>query len=330
MKTLLSFQLPSSISYRINPRKHRKGAEPGKMKYANIKFIRSAGVNLISQSYSSYLHYIEDVSIKAKMPKRLNLIANYSSIVLVYVLRGDIHLSTPDNQKKISIKTGHCRVIHMAQGNLELELDTERIQWIYFALRTEWLMTMQNVYPEFSTILQKMINGTAEFATFNEQAIEPVIYRQLLKLKSFNFSSKSELEEALLHSINILAKDYHNHLHAIEIKKPKSSRQIAGEARDLIIEMVEKGVMPTIQTIAEPFFIEPRVLRRHCQEAFHMNFKELIEDAQMKFAYPRIKRGSRVSDIAMHLGFSATSVFSTKYKNYFGHSPRQSCAYANN
>jgi len=323
MKTLLKFKFPANVRSRSLIRRHKTRVASGRINYAKLKPIWSSSVTVISQRYSGYAFYIEEVSMEVKRPITLKVEVNYSCLIFAYMLRGKLNFPVSDTHREINFEEHHCCAIPIREGEFSLTLGLGYKRWIYFALRPEWLLKMRSVYPELILELQKVVNGDPELQLFAPQVLNSNVAKQLTKLRDIRLVNKVDLELALLHSISLLVTDYHGHLHAAEEKPIKSEQQIAYEARDYIIETVEKGQIPDVRYLAEPFHVEPKVLRRYCINTFHMNLQELLEDAQMKVGHNRIQNGQKVKEVSNSLGFAEISVFSRKYKRFFGASPKK-------
>ncbi|WP_422128409.1 AraC family transcriptional regulator [Vibrio hannami] len=68
-------------------------------------------------------------------------------------------------------------------------------------------------------------------------------------------------------------------------------------------------------------FLSERTLQRKFKNLTNQTFTEYLTEVRLKSSCPLLKRGEKVSDVALNSGFNDPSYFSQKFKNRFGISP---------
>ncbi|PYF76122.1 helix-turn-helix domain-containing protein [Pedobacter nutrimenti] len=321
MKTPFKFELDTEIPLRILIRRKRNSVSKHTISYARVKLIRYKSIKILRQTFSGFAFYLELITHFVKKRTLLTVKVAQNSLVFVYALKDDLTIAVSEQPEPIVIVKGQCFVQTVPAGVYRWNADPGKMKFVYFVLRPTWLLKMRDVYPKLAAIVKEMQDVNAVNMVLPPYVMTRHTARQLDKLRNCKASTVVDLEENLLHVINMLIAEYHNHLLAPVVIPYKSPKQIIYEARDMIIEQVENGIIPSVTAISSQFNIEPKALRRHCNRIFNMNIQDLVEDAQMKKGHSLIHQGVNIKSVSERLGFAETAIFSRKYKRYFGYSP---------
>lgn len=321
MKTPFKFELDAEIPLRILIRRKRNSVSKHRISYARVKLIRYKPIKILRQTFGGFAFYLELITHFVKKATVLTVNVAQNSLVFVYALKDDLTISVSEKPEPIVIVKGQCFVQAVPAGVYKWNANPGKMKFVYFVLRPAWLLRMRDVYPKLAGVIQEMQDGKVNNMVLPPYVMSRYTARQLDKLRNCKSLCPVDLEENLLHVINNLIVEYHNHLLAPVIIPYKSPKQIIYEARDMIIEQVENGIIPSVTAISSQFNIEPKALRRHCNKIFNMNIQDLVEDAQMKIGHSLIRQGLNIKGVSERLGFAETAIFSRKYKRYFGYSP---------
>lgn len=320
MEPPFKFELPNENPSFLSIRKckRERGGEH-KLQYAKSKLVTSIGVKLFRQYFIGFTFYLEQITYYIKKPFAIKVSFKKPCLIFIYVISGDLH-SAGSGQSIIAQR--HCFAHLVPAGEYPWLVQSGKMKLIYFTLNPEWLIEMETEFPTLVKIVQRIMDGNVSNKIFPHYHLTVKTLKTLDKLMGIKVTSRIDLETQLLSTINLLIKEYQHHLINPNQIDSKSNRQVACEVRDHIIDLVEKGIIPFVMEVSTTFNIESRTLGRFCFRVFRMNVQELITDAQMKKAYAMLKRGLSVKDVTLGLGYSDLSVFSRKFKNYFGYSPR--------
>ena len=320
MKTPFSFELQDGIQLLTHIIKRRPGSKHH-IVYAITRLSSSRPVKILRQSFSGFTFYLELITYFVKTPSTIRIKIAQSSMVFLYVLKEDLIFSAKTAGRPIIIYKGQCFAHAIPAGSYHWTVKPGKKKFVYFVLKPAWLLKMREVYPILAAVMQEMAAGNPLHTILPPFSISRSAARQLNTLRYVKASDKITQEEKLFHIINNLVAEYHQHLTA-PVKIPSTSyKQIACEARDLIIEQVNKAMIPNAREIADHFNIETKLLRRNCYKMFKMNIHELVLDAQMKRAYSLLKKGMKIKEVAANLGYSEQANFTRSFKSYFGCPP---------
>lgn len=108
---------------------------------------------------------------------------------------------------------------------------------------------------------------------------------------------------------------------AIENSSARANSDIINRVKSALLEnSLEKR--PTVSVLAKKFGTSTRSLQRSFK-AHRVTYTELVTENQKQLAIELLHNSQlSISEISSVLGFSETSVFSRKYKIWYGRSPR--------
>jgi AraC-like DNA-binding protein len=104
----------------------------------------------------------------------------------------------------------------------------------------------------------------------------------------------------------------------------ETTTAIADRVRKEVVCILPSGE-PAMATVARRLAMTERTLRRHL-ELEGKTFRELVDEVRCAWAPELLRRGSRVSEVALMLGFNGTSAFGRAFKRWYGVSPRSDTA----
>jgi len=94
------------------------------------------------------------------------------------------------------------------------------------------------------------------------------------------------------------------------------------QAKEIMGQLLSTGEC-SLEKIASTLDMQPRVLQLRLQEA-GTNYGELLRETRLEMAEQHLRhRSLSVTDLALKLGYSETSIFSRSFKKWTGYSPRQ-------
>lgn len=321
MKAPFKFELDTEVPLKILIRRKRNLESKHRISYAKAKLIRYKSIKVLRQAFNGFAFYLELITHFVRKATVLTVKVAQNSLVFVYTLKDDLTIVVSQHPEPIVIIKGQCFVQAVPAGVYKWNTNPGKMKFVYFVLRPTWLLKMRGVYPKLADILQEIQDGKPVNRVLPPFIMTRYTASQLDKLRNCKASTTVELEENLLHVINSLVSEYHHHLISPTFIPYKSPKQVIYEARDLIIDQVGKGIIPSVTEISAHFNIEPKALRRHCNKIFNMNIQDLIADAQMKIGHSLLQKGTKIRGVSERLGFAETSIFSRKYKRFFGYSP---------
>lgn len=94
------------------------------------------------------------------------------------------------------------------------------------------------------------------------------------------------------------------------------------QAKDIIGQLLATGEC-SLEKIASTLDMHPRVLQLRLQDV-GCNYGELLRETRLELAEQHLRhRSLSITDLALKLGYSETSIFSRSFKQWTGLSPRQ-------
>ena len=109
------------------------------------------------------------------------------------------------------------------------------------------------------------------------------------------------------------------YLMALQERYPDNLRD---QVKEIIGQLLSTGEC-SLDRIASTLDMHPRVLQLRLQEA-GSGYTELLRETRLELAEQHLRhRSLSVTDLALKLGYSETSIFSRSFKQWTGYSPRQ-------
>lgn len=118
---------------------------------------------------------------------------------------------------------------------------------------------------------------------------------------------------------NSLREHLRDYLATLQERYPDNLRD---QAKEIIGQLLSSGEC-SLDRIAATLDMHPRVLQLRLQEA-GSGYSELLRETRLELAEQHLRhRSLSVTDLALKLGYSETSIFSRSFKQWTGYSPRQ-------
>ena len=281
------------------------------IRYAQRESVIAPGLALFRQVYSGSQFYLEHLTIQTVAETVLEIRVKRPCAIYINVESGAVN----------GIPSGRYGVQFFPAGNFPLPLSAGENRFQYFVLDQGFMLDYIEDFSEMS----EAIAGLTEAGT--EPTLFPVFYSsrrtqaQLEKLTTCHRKQTFLLEISLTSTMHKMLKDYNVQLWQRQCMDHSFPDEVPANLIKYIQDQVDRSIMPEVQEITAHFCMGSKTLCRISERHFGMPTQKLILSVQMETAEILLRSGLSVSEVAQKIGYAATSTFSSRFKEHFGHSP---------
>jgi len=304
MHSHLTFHLVSSVIEVL-----KNGFRPNfcyyPIKYATASLANIPGGQLLLQSFSHYLVYLELFEYVLKEELTIYYAVHQPTIFMLFTL---------DGRSNNYVQLSYC-----VNGRYQSIIPAGNHKILFLTVHSEWLIRNSKDLPEFQPLLTSYLNQEDKDFTLAQCPISKEIYTSIRKMQSYNLEDEIELDALIYRSINRIIKSYHKMLVFKRYTTIESHQRKATEISDFVNKHYAEEIVDNVASLAQKFMLSEKSFLRLAKIAFDKPIHQHVIHLRMHYGLKSLlTTKENIYNISISVGYKDSKYFSKAFKKHFG------------
>lgn len=276
---------------------------------------------ILSQYITGSDYWMELLTISIKQDTYVDLLVKYPVICLAILLKGDVGNQIL-GRGHVNFPAGTYNVFYLPPGTHKITLLKDEYVVLYFVPPGSYLESISGEHKDLENLVRQLTNEGKNGAMLHHYQFPKRIMQMIRDLQYRNLKG-GRLDLALRQCMNKILTLYYEQLTAAQPDLSAFNHQERiYRVRDYVLENLAESDLLSLDKVAKLFNTTSKTLTREFQKQFGKTIPKFRKEEQLKWAFRLLsKESSRVSEVALTVGFYKTSNFCREFKKLYKTSP---------
>ena len=280
--------------------------------------------NLVLQSYSNYLVYVEHYDFEVTQTAIVDVKIKDSGLFLFSMLSGS-SIFEDHTGRRISETDGNsCALVYLRSGLYRRVFMPGRHKLLSLTYRDEFFLKRAEYASEFTPLIRAYLMKDP-FCSLAQCPISISLYNRFKKINAqAEQISALKFDDAIQQYASDCLQKYQEHLSQDHFDLNTSQKKKLQEISEYLKENYASENSKSIPFLTREFSVSESTLRRLIRKAFQMPLNKYVNELRLSHSVNALTSSNEtVATIAKRVGFEDQHYFSRIFKQRFGFSPKQ-------